>query len=509
MSTYLGSSRLLSLGLRLFLILVVVWAVIGCMYLLQYWTILNAGGLGVLAAVILLILTAVLSAIGIFSKYSARQNISLVIVSILFVLYAFELVHYSLNYYPGFPDLAPPLKFDKQFVYKAAQEELVMDARSKVEVIRDLRLREKAVYPAFLVTNRSAWESNLELYKKRPLPLGSISNSIIVHCNESGKWSIYNSDEKGFNNPIGHWGLDSYKALLLGDSYVHGACVDPGEDLGSWIRAEYKEIINLGQRGNGPLLQLAGLKEYGRHLRPEFVFWVYTENNDLSNLVSESQSDFLKKYMRDDFTQNLIARQPDIDDFIDIYTEYNYKLAKKMASPNLFVHIQYILSLRSTRKLTGFEMSGVHSASDEWAIFKRVTSSQDVGVLPSEVPKKVPITASRVLSLYLQWHEQLNNYRAILSKAKKETEAWGGKLVFVFIINNGRYVWPDMKRWALKDEMINLVRTLDIPIIDTAELIMSHNHKQYYPPKGGHFNGEGYKVIADRIVEYMRRSSKL
>jgi hypothetical protein len=181
----------------------------------------------------------------------------------------------------------------------------------------------------------------------------------------------------------------------------------------------------------------------------------------------------------------------------------------KMASPGLLGHLKHVLSLRSTRKLTGFEVFGVHAPSDEWAILRYGFNRLNFGNLPSEVRKQVPITASKEESYYLQWHEQLNNYKPILSMAKKEVEAWGGKLVFVFIINNGRYVWPDLKRWALKDEMIDLVRTLDIPIIDTAELIKGHNHKQFYPPNGGHFNGHGYKVIADRIVEYMRLSSKL
>ena len=50
--------------------------------------------------------------------------------------------------------------------------------------------------------------------------LGTISNTTTVLCSEGGDWSIYESDEHGFNNPKGLYSLEKRKFF----AYVRHDC---------------------------------------------------------------------------------------------------------------------------------------------------------------------------------------------------------------------------------------------------------------------------------------------
>ena len=68
------------------------------------------------------------------------------------------------------------------------------------------------------------------------LPLSGISNSKTIACNENGYYSNYQSDRYGFNNPdINYDNFTKKKVMLIGDSFVHGACVDEENTLSSQL----------------------------------------------------------------------------------------------------------------------------------------------------------------------------------------------------------------------------------------------------------------------------------
>ena len=149
-------------------------------------------------------------------------------------------------------------------------------------------------------------------------PLAGISNSHTVFCNESGQYSEFISDRYDFNNPdqVGDVGAD---LVLVGDSFTHGACVNTGKDIAGHIRSyTNKNVVNLGYSGNGPLLELASLKEYASTIKPKHVFWLYYEGNDLvgqydSDLQLEMRSETIFNYLKGDLSQDLINKQEEID----------------------------------------------------------------------------------------------------------------------------------------------------------------------------------------------------
>ena len=160
--------------------------------------------------------------------------------------------------------------------------------------------------------------------------MGGISNTITVFCKEGETFSIYKSDRYGFNNPDQEWNNEKIVWFLIGDSFVQGSCVQPGDDFASRIRMLTKQsAISLGMSGNGPLTELASLKEYSLEKRPKIVLWFYFERNDLEDLRNEKSNSILMNYLNENFTQHLHSKQLQIDKKLNMYIQLAEKEYQK------------------------------------------------------------------------------------------------------------------------------------------------------------------------------------
>src|SRR5262249_4232594 len=141
---------------------------------------------------------------------------------------------------------------------------------------------------------------------------GGVSKTLNVFCQEMGPWSVYLSDEHGFNNAPGLYDPDKLDAAVVGDSFAHGACVPPRQDVAGVMRAGGIRALNVGIGGTGPMIYLAVQREYVKPLRPKKVFWLFY-GVDVRDVVHENLSPTLRRYLEDPtFSQNLINRQPEV-----------------------------------------------------------------------------------------------------------------------------------------------------------------------------------------------------
>ena len=67
---------------------------------------------------------------------------------------------------------------------------------------------------------------------------------------------------------------------MIGDSFTQGACVNPKKFAGNLSKISNASVLNLGFAGNGPLLELATLKEYIELINVKKILWFYFEGND-------------------------------------------------------------------------------------------------------------------------------------------------------------------------------------------------------------------------------------
>jgi lysophospholipase L1-like esterase len=297
-------------------------------------------------------------------------------------------------------------------------------------------------------------------------PLSGISNKKTVHCNESDYYSIYDSDIHGFNNPSKIWKKKKIDFLLVGDSFLHGACVNRPKDIASLLRKKYNySSLNLGYSGNGPLTELATLTEYLPYIKVKNIIWVYFEGNDLSDLIYELKSPILKNYLGNtNFKQGLFHNQNKVD-------EINENFFKKS------------LSIEKKNKIIKFiKLHNLRSLAQPIKFFK--------GKVVTIQPK--PPTE------FLQ----------ILKQAQDISNENKTNLYFLFIPDYFRYSKlktndDDYK----KKEIIEILNKLNIRFLDFHEDIMSKEKDPliYYPlRKNNHFNEDGYALIAKYIFDKIK-----
>jgi hypothetical protein len=339
----------------------------------------------------------------------------------------------------------------------AAELGVEYDQRTKLEVIEDLIAEGVDAVPAVR-------PSNVLNMDKELLPLGGISKRITVASNENGYFMIYPSDRYGFNNPDTEWDSEQVEWLLTGDSFTEGVAVHPGEDIGGVIRTITQEsVINLGRAGNGPLMEFAELREYASLVRPTKVLWIYYENNDLiEDLQRDKTSSLLMKYMEGGFSQKLIHRQMEIDKRLEEY------IAQAQAQAQAPLDKTRWMRLSSIRNLIDFDID--------------IDVDVDIGVDVDPL------------------------FTNILKKAKADVEAWGGELFFVYLPDYERYsnTPASHDRLYKKAEVINLVRGLNIPVIDTHQEVFVEHPDPFslFPLRSsGHYNTYGYAKVAKAIVD--------
>ncbi len=384
-----------------------------------------------------------------------RANIVTLVITLILGLYLVEVGLTLL----GLEQRQPSDRVD--VIKRAAELGVKYDERTKIQVIEELIADGIDAVPANRISD-GMWPDFL--------PLGGISNKTTVDENESGRRMIYLSDRYGFNNPDSEWNSNKTEWLLLGDSFTEGVAVQLGEDIAGQIRVITEESsINLGRSGNGPLMNLAGLKEYAEVIKPKKVLWFYFDANDMEDLQNRKNNPILMKYLEDEFSQNLINRQKEIDERLKKYLAAEYVNKEKVQT-------------QSKTLLT----------KTSWI---RLGAIRNVLVFDSEVDIDYVL------------------FTKILNEAKARIRSWGGEIYFVYLPGYGRYTEEVIShdKYQKKSEVIDLIKELNIPVIDIHEEVFA-NHPdplELFPLRlSGHYNADGYSEVAKAIVISVNKYEK-
>jgi hypothetical protein len=334
------------------------------------------------------------------------------------------------------------------------------DHRTRVEVVLDLRERgvsaEPDLYPSYLATLNLA-SGDRPLY-----PLSGISRSLTVDCNETGEFSTFQSDEHGFRNPEDLYVPGQVELALVGDSFAHGSCVQPGEELAAQLRDEFPKTLSFGSGGNGPLSILASIREYVAPLRPETVLWLHYDGNDLYNLEAELQQPFLLRYRAPEYRQGLIERQSEIDSVL-----------RKVSSTDALRQGQRRELLQQFLK--GLKLFQLRKR------FSLRTESRD-----------------RIAE------QTLATFQSILAQAQREIDTSGGRLFFVYLPHRDKF--NGVPRDYRREELLRIVDELKLPLIDVeAEFRKYPDPATFYPfRRGGHFTPAGYELVANIVLQKLK-----
>ena len=400
---------------------------------------------------VIVFLLIFLSFISFFIPKKLKINIITVFISTLIGMYLIE-GYLSINK----KDLRPT-------IYKINTGKNY-DRRTNFQIYHDLKKEDPNIVVS-ITANSFIKDSDVNY-----LPLSGISNRKTILCNEGGYFAIYQSDRYGFNNPDEEWNKDDIEFLLVGDSYTHGACVNEPDTISGNLRKlnnNKNAVLNLGQSGNGPLIEYATLREYLPFKNVKRVLWIYFENNDLNELNDELNNQILVNYLKDkNFTQNLISRKQEIKKL----------LLKKLDEEIIIKEREYNLE---QEKFIGIRLS-------------RFLKLYSVRQIIFQIIFSVPDQAA-----------PLKDFEHILKLSNELVKENNSKLYFVYLSDYFRYKWNNNNdNFQNYKKVTEIVESLNIPIIDlNKELLEKHNDRlSLFPFRMiGHHNEKGYQLIAKTI----------
>ncbi|MBI4383424.1 MAG: hypothetical protein HY579_05250 [Nitrospinae bacterium] len=419
----------------------------------------------------------------VFSLRKSRQQVKKHLVNTLgaFVL-ALALSEYSLQKL-GSRHAAPPQ------AVQAQSQGIRFDGRSPFEVIADYRSKGEDYYePIQPASFHRLFGRDLIVDGKKVVALGGVANANILLCNESGAYVSYRSDEYGFNNPRGLWGDGgAIDIAVIGDSFAHGYCVEPGRHFVDLVRSRFSRTVNLGFANNGPLTELAGMREYLAGRKVRYAFFAYYEGNDLTNLNEEKGDAILMSYQNENFSQNLASLQEKINEAVRelIATETEKAMKKSMAHDpgtdassawsQLWNHPLHFLFPKMYEKIT------------QTAI--------------------VPLSAGVGNQIFLD----MGLFKRTLGLAKSFMDKENGKLTFVYLPTYERYNNEIVVGMKMKDEVLKTARSLDLDVIDIEALFGKSKNPRFLYQYGmkNHYSEEGQRMIADAILGHIGKEGKL
>ncbi len=398
-----------------------------------------------------------------FVKESVRINISLVTLSIGITVLSSEIVLSLLGTDTDGRILA------------ARSMGVKFDQRSKFEVINALNANGIPAVPT--IPPRLWAEVNAPRVRDgQIIPLSGLSRRLTVFCNEGGEFSTYESDEHGFNNPVGFYQKGEVDVVLIGDSFAHGACVNQGEDIASHLRANNIKALNLGMAGSGPLIELAILTEYAGAVEPRVVLWMYFEENDQYNLLREQTFPFLLRYLDPRFKLGLFDQQDKIDSML--------------LEP-------FLAEARAAAEAEEEERRQREGIRGQWwaKILRLYHLRTRLGINKPAAPPSTPPPSDLFFN--------------ILAEARSRVLAWGGRMYFVYIPDYTRYnqSHPSHDQLFHRAKVLDNVQKLGIPVIDVHELLSHHpDPLSLYPLRvHGHFNAQGYRLIAHFLKQSIEK----
>ena len=390
------------------------------------------------------------------SQKLRKYNIVVILFSILLSLYLCEGYLSFLKYKNS---LESRVKIYEKVTGKKYDTRSILEVYTSEKKNKEIALR---YAPKILLERRDDEIGNINLF-----PLSGISNIKTIFCNEEGFYSSYVSDRYGFNNPDEVWNQDEIDTIIIGDSFVHGMCVNRPDDIPSVIRSlTKKNIISLGYRGNGPLIEYATLREY-LNKPVKNIIWVYYEN-DLIDLHNELKNEILRNYIENNnFSQDLLSKQKKINSLNKTLVEDLYRIETNTVIQN-----------KKDMKI-------------KYKIIKFIRFNELKNLLIS----KFNTDQKNEISL------PYNEFQKILEKVKQITLNKNINLYFVYLPRNNYLSKENNPQYK---KIIKIIQELNINLIDLQKDFFEkiNNPTKYYTFNiGPHLNIIGYKEVSKFIFE--------
>jgi len=328
---------------------------------------------------------------------------------------------------------------------------------------------------------------------KVPLFLTGYPNAATVYCREDEELTVYQADENGFRNPPElYTRQQTFDAVLMGDSFTHGACVDDGYTIADQLRRiTGKSVYNLGYGGTGVAHNLGAYIEYANAKNPANAVLLLLEGSSISRLLNdEMPNPHARDYIEDQTAQGLTQQRAHKRNVLDsIVRLETLKLALKTIEG---------ADMRDGTLQPGRNtwLRSVVEPIYRSRIFRLFFNIENTLLRNPRAGGKIPDC------------RRLNEAAPALKKTfdylQSRSSAQGGSL-YVGLIPAARYWTPDFP-----DCEYEMMKTLTTEaggrFIDlVADISKLQNPNRLYAQRSrwssNHFNRDGYRFVAERIAE--------
>jgi hypothetical protein len=282
----------------------------------------------------------------------------------------------------------------------------------------------------------------------------------VILCAPKDGVISYTADRYGFNNPDRIY-ESTVNVMLLGDSFVEGFCLPPGEDLVSRLRNGGLAAASMGIRGNGPLFELATLGRFGQILRPRHVIMVFFEGNDWENLETELSSPWLRA-----------ALAPDAD------------YGSQAAAQATLQHARVAMEKANQDRIT---LADVLTKTE---MFRNFVALQQ--------------TLTRLGLGYPKIARPMPEFRTTLHRAKALTEGWDGTFTMVYVPRVDRFMGAfssDQAFDQLRTIVLDAAAAEGIEAIDLQQALRDQPEPARMYAPDSHFSREGAAFAADVVAK--------
>ena len=309
------------------------------------------------------------------------------------------------------------------------------------------------------------------------IPLGAQLNEHVYFCNEGYGLIEYKTDRFGFRNPDRVWDEPNVDILLIGDSFVHGACVSNQHTISSYLEESFTSI-NLGSLADHPYIYSAKIKTFAPKIGARHVVLVFYAND---NLHLSKDNIFKASYLDNDVSyfagegndlgpsQNVIEASAEIKRALALGLENEGNQSKEAGFDGWGL---------AFRALTYLRLSNIRNIVS--SVFGERLSGSTLLLNPIPVASK-----------------------AAIDQLKKYCTPSGCEPLIIYI--PASKVWRNDPRCLDYSEALrNYAENVGVNFKTMSDIFENHEENEVYALKGPHLSPKGYKLVAETIASELK-----
>ena len=360
------------------------------------------------------------------------------------------------------------------------------DRRKDFYAFSEEKKKNNQISPSFKLSTEVLYLSDFEGKIKKfidykinldeKIPFRGPLNRPSLSQNEAGKREIIVNDKYGFKNRNEIYN-NEIDIMILGDSFAEGLPFSNSDDIAGRIIAKSRyNAANFGVNGTGPFISLAITKEYASRIKPKNVFYLFYEGNDLRDMMYEEKT-FLKKYLNDDFSQNLFESNDSVSEFLEEYESIFYEILPSKIKSEKIINDNFIIEkIPFKEKVKDFlELNTLKELLLKSSVFYKKKHNVD----------------------YKYFDE-------IILKMNKEIKKWDGNFYFVYLPSWTRYNNKySVANYFQKSKIKKIVENKKIVFVDIDNYFKSKNVDNldiFIFGIYGHYTKRGYELIAENFI---------